>query len=140
MLDSSVTVSMSKAIPAAAPTDWKIFAVLVLMAILALGPKALDSWASFRKKGSEDPSCPSAGAGGCIVYERRIKALEDKADTFGNSLGSLTNQVTQQLGHHRVEMRDLLSEELSKMRNEQREERKELLNHITDLIRKGVNS
>lgn len=133
MLDSSFTAIAGGAIPQAGDSDWKIFAVLTIVAILALGPKALEAWIAFKKKGSEDPSCATSGTG-CPAYEKRIKDLEEKSTGTATALNSLAMQVTTQLGSHRVEMRDLISKELGHMRDEQRQERSELENRLVHRI------
>lgn len=133
MLDSSFTAIAAGAIPQSGDSDWKIFAVLTIVAVLALGPKALEAWAAFKKKGSEDPSCATSGTG-CPAYEKRIRDLEEKSTGTITALNSLNMQVTTQLGSHRVEMRDLISKELGHMRDEQRQERSELENRLVHRI------
>lgn len=132
-MNDSLYAAVVGAIPKSGESDWKIFAVLAIVAILALGPKALEAWTAFRKKGSEESTCTAPGAG-CPAYEKRIKDLEEKSAGTSTALNSLAMQVTTQLGSHRVEMRDLISKELGHMRDEQRQERSELENRLVHRI------
>jgi hypothetical protein len=102
---------LNRTIPSAESPNWALF-VVVIVVMLALGPRALDSWR--RAKHSANPAIErrQSQAHTCDVHSTRIKDLEDE-------LSELRATFAQQL----LELREFIEDKFQQDREASQRDR-----------------
>lgn len=115
---STLDSVLSKAVPSADSPNWTLF-VVVIVVMLALGPKALDSWR--RAKHSANPQMERRQT--CDAHSARIKDLEDE-------LSDLRSSFSQQL----IDLRDFIEDKFQQDRESSQRDRLAFEQNITGQI------